>query len=222
VPTADLNQQAHEFAQRVKDLLNRTVTHGIPITSVLADNGQCYVGYRVSKRDHLRVEPIPLTTSAAPARAYLIANHALRLDPEGEFLTDGRAVFGIYTDTMKKELIARWDYNRDLTEWPSAHLHVGGENEHLRGLHADFGVKPDLERHHFPVGGKRFRPCLEDVIEYAVLEGIAKPRDNWRDVIEEHRAEFHRKQLSAAVRRDQETAAEMLRHLDWSVSPPPR
>ncbi|MDE0268979.1 MAG: hypothetical protein OXI96_08095 [Acidimicrobiaceae bacterium] len=31
---------------------------------------------------------------------------------------------------------------------------------------------------HLLVGGRRFRPCLEDVIEFCVLERLVNPRDD--------------------------------------------
>jgi hypothetical protein len=138
----------------------------------------------------------------------------LRLDPEGIHLTDARTLYGVYADDALEKMIARWDYNRDLQDWPTAHLHVGGESNVLQELHVQLpDVKSEVARHHFPVGGKRFLPCLEDVVEYVILEGLAAPRASWQDAVEEHRADFHRIQLKAAVRRDPDAATEALREI---------
>jgi hypothetical protein len=73
---------------------------------------------------------------------------------------------------------------------------------------------------HFLVGGPRFRPCLEDVLtviidefgvdqEPGALEALAAGRRTWR-----------LGQLGAAVRDSPETAAQTLRNLGYTVTPP--
>ena len=58
---------------------------------------------------------------------------------------------------------------------------------------------------HFPVGGKRFRPCLEDVIEFLAVERIVQKKDGYEKLLEAGRERFRRNQLMAAMRRDPET-----------------
>jgi len=200
--------------------LNGTITVGVRITSVLAESGACFVGFNVSKRDHARMEPIPITISKAPATCFLVVRHVLRLDDEREHLTDARCAFGVYADDAKRKLLVRYDYNRDLESRASAHVHVDGVSPALTILSERTDARPELERLHLPVGGKRFRPCVEDVIEFLVTEGIARPHSRWSDVVDEHRAEYHRRQLRAAVRRDQESAALELRAQGWKLEPP--
>jgi len=58
------------------------------------------------------------------------------------------------------------------------------------------------------------RPALEDVVEFLVIEGLAVPRDEgWRDVLQAEREAFQLIQLRAAIRRDPETAREVLKGL---------
>jgi hypothetical protein len=38
----------------------------------------------------------------------------------------------------------------------------------------------ELGRLHFPVGGKRFWPCLEDLVEMLIVEGLVSGRDGWQ------------------------------------------
>lgn len=82
------------------------------------------------------------------------------------------------------------------------------------------GIRRELHRFHLPVGGRRFRPSVEDVIEFLAVEGLVEARPGWQDVVEVERAEFHRVQLLAAIRRDPETARQALDQLGWSVLPP--
>lgn len=53
---------------------------------------------------------------------------------------------------------------------------VGLAHQHLAGRVGG--------RLHFTVGGKRFRPCLEDVIEMLTVEGLLSGRDGWSDAVE--------------------------------------
>jgi hypothetical protein len=59
--------------------------------------------------------------------------------------------------------------------------------------------------------GRRFRPILEDVIEFLVSEGLVDPRPGWLDAVEDGRRAFLRKQLRAAIRREPDIALEALK-----------
>jgi hypothetical protein len=52
-----------------------------------------------------------------------------------------------------------------------------------------------LDRLHFPVGGRRFRPILEDVIEFLIVERLARARDGWADVLSQERDRYYGIQL---------------------------
>jgi hypothetical protein len=67
-------------------------------------------------------------------------------------------------------------------------------------------AKRSLDRLHFPVGGRRFRPILEDVIEFLMAERLAKAREGWAEVLSRERDQYYRIQLQAAIRRDPESA----------------
>jgi hypothetical protein len=67
---------------------------------------------------------------------------------------------------------------------------------------------------HLPVGGKRFRPCLEDLVEMLIVEELTVGRPGWQEAIEEHRSRFRRIQLMAAVRDDPEATREELSRLN--------
>ncbi len=59
------------------------------------------------------------------------------------------------------------------------------------------------------MGGRRFRPILEDVIEFLIVEQLAKPRDDgWKDVLDQEREEYYRIQLQAAIRETRRSHSE--------------
>jgi hypothetical protein len=79
-----------------------------------------------------------------------------------------------------------------------------------------------LERLHLPVGDRRFRPTLEDLVEFLIMEKLADPHRRWKSAIDAGRAGFQDKQLKAAVRRHPDTAVDVLKKLGYTVNPPRR
>lgn len=201
-------------------LLNGTITHGVRIGAVVSGN-VAVVGYRVSRKSPAP-EPIPLTISRKPASLFLYVAHTLVIDEWARFLANQRSTYSLQDgDGDSGRTLLTYDYVRDPpNEYPAAHLHVYGAGafDHLISLAETRPNKTaDL---HIPVGGRRFRPCLEDLIEFCVLEGLVEPRIAWADVLTESRDVYHKRQLAAAVRRSPDQAATALRHNGWTVEPP--
>ena len=107
--------------------------------------------------------------------------------------------YGLYQDDdLNTEPILRFEYIRDLEEYPEAHFHVRAESSDFDTLSSRAGQKEhaSLDRLHLPVGGKRFRPVLEDLIEFLLRERLVEAREGWEKIFAEHREGWHRKQLS--------------------------
>jgi hypothetical protein len=86
--------------------------------------------------------------------------------------------------------------------------------------HRRKGTVPRLAQLHFPVGGHRFRPCLEDVLQMLIFEFGLDTQPSWLTAVEKGRAEWRDMQLRAAVRDATGSAAEVLRSLGYSVTSP--
>jgi hypothetical protein len=215
----ELADQARTFAAEVTELLNGTVTHGVRLSAVIAPlvTTTVHVGRGITRRN-LRVEPIPLTLGSKPAPAYLYVAYVLELDPEGTHLAVLKSQYGIYLDLERREMVVHWDYERNpVNEYPVAHIQVNGESDYFSRLteRASSCGLPSPERplrdFHLPVGGRRYRPTLEDVVEFLIVEHLVDARDGWQNVIGQHRQEWERRQLQAAVRRYPAIAIEQLR-----------
>ncbi len=61
------------------------------------------------------------------------------------------------------------------------------------------------------MGSRRYRPTLEDFIEFLILEGLTEARAGWREVLDAGRDAYRRVQLRAAIRRDPLTALGAIR-----------
>lgn len=179
------------------------------------------MAFRITKKD-FKPKLIPLTLGARKAHASLMVAYVLVLDPEGEYLSVSKSQFGLYLDehpSEKPELLAHWDYERQPTHgYPAAHVQVNGEASHFdrlcdlarERLGRDCPPRP-MGHLHLPVGGRRYRPSLEDVIEFLILENLVDCRAGWKEVIETHREIWEARQLQAAVRRLPQLAIDQLR-----------
>jgi hypothetical protein len=82
------------------------------------------------------------------------------------------------------------------------------------------GKVPRLAEYHFPTGGHRFRPCVEDVFEMLITQFRVDALPDWQEAVAEGRKEWRDKQLMSAVRDAPETAAKVLRRLGYPVGTP--
>lgn len=123
------------------------------------------------------------------------------------------------------------DYVRDAgTGVPSAHLNVHADRDDTvmamiqagrvkrgksRTRRMERGIQPRLGDVHFPLGGHRFRPCVEDVLEMLILEFGIDCHPNYVAALAAGRKRFRQTQLAAAVSDDPETAARKLESLGY-------
>jgi hypothetical protein len=126
----------------------------------------------------------------------------------GTTISADPSVVSIGYGVRRSSVLCRLDYDRGKQGYPESHLQIKGESAAL----AAWSGKPrrELERLHFPMGGRRYRPILEDFIEFLILEGLAEARPGWRDVLDAARVAYHRVQLRAAIRRDPWTALDAI------------
>jgi hypothetical protein len=181
VAAADLQRLAREFGETVQRILNTTVCRDIRISAVVYEPGMVLVGYGLGKSS-LRTARFPVLSR----RCWLDVGYRLRLDDSGEYLAVDASAISIYAADDDKSCLCRFDYERGKREYPEAHLQVYGESGALASW-AGIPRTRQLDRLHFPVGGRRYRPTLEDVVEFLITEGLALPRDDgWVNVL--HRA----------------------------------
>jgi len=134
------------------------------------------------------------------------------------------------------EPLFRYDYDESSDgKVPAAHLNVHGHRDELvfammaaghrlrgraRASDVRRGRVPRVSTLHFPLGGHRFRPALEDVLEMVVREFGLDARDGWEAAIRAGRERWRGVQLRAAVRDDPTAATAALVALGYAVTPP--
>ena len=182
--------------------------------------GRAVVGHGVSDRN-VTVSPIPLNTPRSRTGLFLFVAYTLDLDEEDqEFLTVEKSSYQLQTDQEKT--VVSYDYVRDPSNaYPEAHLQIRGECSGLAEL-ASVGLKQrSPSKLHLPTGGRRFRPCLEDIIEFCIVEELVIPHNpDWKEVVKARRDHFYSRQLRAAVRQNPKEAVGVLSWLGYSVAEP--
>lgn len=205
-----LTGPARAFAQEVQEVLNKTVCNGAVVRAVVSWDkslGQSIVIVGTNL-DGLIAQPVALCIDQKKPSSWLEAQFRCDLDDRGRFLMFLSSYFGIYAPDGVAQL-CHYDYERNKEGYPAAHVQIDGHCPTLGALPGR-RTADELGKLHFPVGGRRYRPTIEDMIEFVIFEGFAGGRTGWEQVIAEHRQTFHQNQLRAAVRRHPEIAQEVL------------
>lgn len=214
----DLERDSRQLAQELTDLLNATVCDGIRLSTVISpgrDRVRAVIGYEISKQDLDLRRCIAVTIGADP-KIWLGFSMRLEQDFQDEYLMVRQSIMLLSASADPADALLHYDYERDKPDdYPDAHLQICATSEEWErvGIRID-GSERLLERMHLPVGGRRFRPTLEDIVEFLITEKLAQPKTGWKQAVDKGRESFRQKQLCAAIRRDPDTARDALARLD--------
>jgi hypothetical protein len=169
----------------------------------------------------------------------LIVDFDCSWDHQQTYLMVQRASFRV-EPLGKGQPLFRYEFESDMrtAHLPSAHLHVHAHRDEflyamIRGqkgrpkkrAKAVIGETktsvPRLSDIHFPLGGARMRPCLEDVLEMLHCEFGVDLERGAQTVLDEGRARWRRRQIGAAVRDAPEEAVRVLRELGYPIEDHP-
>lgn len=244
-PRPDLATLAREFAEDLTRTVQAVVGNDCP--PFIADTPQLAQpsGFSVAVVRQDPAEGITLCSGDEPLLT-LMVEFRCSWDGHGAYLAVIWSRIEVFPrDDIGKEQLVRFEYVKDMrSRVPAAHVQVHGTHEALTELMAEAGSgtkrgrrrqasaaggkSPRLAELHFPVGGHRFRPCLEDVLEMLIEEfGIDVPGGDLpaaRETLADGRETWRRSQVGAAVRDAPNEAVRVLRELgyqiDWEGSGP--
>lgn len=191
-----LVRQTEQFADEVASLLQSTVCPDARIIAEVVEN-------RVRVSSPLggdKPEPLRL---AIDGRQLLNLEVRWRCtwDHAGRYLSVTDSKFALTLPHLREPLV-RVEYQKDRSYFP-AHVQVHAESGafgYLRAFHPD-DKPPKLQRLHLPVGDRRFRPCLEDVVEMAVRDlNVDVVDEAWLQRVNEGRDRWRVLQTKAAIR----------------------
>jgi hypothetical protein len=123
-PRTEFDAQARGFADDLSSLLNKTVTDGIRIKSVLRKDGKIgWVGYQINKRNFAPGKLVPLTFKGASPSCYLHVMFTLHLDADVRRLVVQRSKYGVYCHNDFESMVFHYDFDREPdNEYPTPHF----------------------------------------------------------------------------------------------------
>lgn len=149
----------------------------------------------------------------------LMLDYSLCLDRSGKHLAVHSSTFRL-TDRRGKAPLIRMEYVRDAISVPCSHVHVHAQSGHITHLLSKTGhaTPHAVESIHIPTGGDRFRPCVEDFIQFLIEECNVAPREGWKAEVDVGRERWREHQTAAAVRDRPEIAISVLENLGLTVT----
>lgn len=143
------------------------------------------------------------------------------LDSTETYLAVEQSVFKV-TAMVDRTPIVRYDYDRDARSKPSSHIQIHAHRGAISHVLSQAGhPKPHaLESLHFPTGGARFRPCLEDLLEFLIRDCKFTAKDGWSQAVREGRERWRRLQVRAIARDVPSEAVSVLQGLGYTVTAP--
>lgn len=214
-----LVRQTEQFASGLQELLNKTVCDFAQVQGrVRPDGTQSIVGTNL---DELTSRPIELRSNTATPLWLDISAYLMLDEDEGTFLTVRSSVWALSVGNPPQDVL-HYDYERDKDRYTEAHLQICASHPGLETFLGELGRKEvgALAKIHLPVGGRRFRPALEDLLECLINEGLVEPQAGWQKVLNDSRQGYRDKQVAAAIRRRPDIAISELRRLGHVVTEP--
>jgi hypothetical protein len=221
--TFDLLRESEKFAQTVQDLLD----------AVLPVDPKADIEHR--RLNVLKQDPWYVIRPGSQKKL-----GAIHLLADGEHLANLSLTFKCGPDRVSRYLAVRkssfqlqWlgegpplmrlDFDHKSHTVPVAHWNVHAERGATSVLLAKCNPKHVglLSKVHLPLGGTRYRPCLEDFLEMLIKEFKFDTKSKWSDAIEVGRESWRIKQAKSIVRDLPDIAARVLENeLDYKVTPP--
>lgn len=211
-----IEEQAHEFGETVSDLVARCFRTAPAISLTI-------VGDRIRIRPDGQSDQsggVPLLVRGH-CLAWLRLHYSCRPDVTGKYLAIESGNFWVVS-TKDRTPLFRFEFSYESRTAPHSHIQVHGERGALTHLLTRTGHdRPhEMSALHLPTGGSRFRPSLEDVIQFLIEDCGFESAEGWLDAVHEHRAAWRDKQTRAAARAMPQAAAEALEAIGYTVVAP--
>jgi hypothetical protein len=220
-----LQDVAQDFAAELADTVSRFLDRECSFTSTAISNGRFVVADKDGDGIPLHINGEQLLVLSVDIRCHW--------DSRETYLAVEQSSFKVFAGSQSGEPLFRYEFLRDPqnANVPCAHLQIGAHRDeftHALGYGGSSrrsrkragippGKAPRIVDVHFPLGGPRFRPCLEDILAMTREEFGIDTAKGWQKVVNEGRRRWRLIQLASAVRDCPEEAARVLRELDYTV-----
>jgi hypothetical protein len=222
---ASLEEQAAGFAEEITATVQAVSPGCAPFVTFLVKD---------SHRLVVRLHPdtgVPLHVNGEPLLSLKVVFRCTWDTADSFLAIDSSKVEVFASPQTGGNPLFRYEYERNAHSKPAAHLHIHGHRDSFTYVMTRAGratklarkrmeqdVVPSMQDLHFPLGGHRFRPCLEDVMEMLIDEFGIDNAGEARAMLRAGRVRWRRAQVRSAVRDDPESAVEVLKALGYSVA----
>lgn len=214
----DLDARADEWAGELLALLSATLPgeHSVAIER----QPPRYVVH-TSSRDGERIGHVPLRIKGRNGvAAWFFVSMSLRPDRTGRYLAVASSA--LVLKGLDRKPLVRLEFLDDAKKVPCCHWQFHGESlpfqELLKATRPTSKAATRLSALHFPVGGARMRPGIEDFLQFVIqecgFEGVA----GWRTAVNQSRSTWRVRQAKTIVRdAPRAVAAALSEHLGVRV-----
>ncbi len=171
-----------------------------------------------------------LRASEAPSAPalFLNAHYTVEMDPTRSRLRIATSLVGLWADVTggrkRPRPLVRVEYDRRQSGRgrAAAHVHLHANSPELAWMYGSAGrPAPDLHALHFPVGGRRFRPTLEEFLLFLDRENLFNDwKEGWKPRLIRSLEAWERRQARATARQFPDEAIGALETLGYSVTAP--
>ncbi len=215
----DIEEAAAQFTRELEALINKL----IPFPVVLVAEWQQFRGVWRATISTADIAGLPISINAKPTFQLQFKYHC-EFHTARKRLTVRSSSFKVMHAITRLPL---WHYGyvweMKKADSAIAHLNVHAHRNEIAAAMAIANPDSDnmeVQALHFPFGGPRFRPILEDVFEMLITEFNIDTAPGAIRVLKKSRNRYFERQLETAVFDQPETAAATLRQLGYIVEPP--
>ncbi|BAU97433.1 hypothetical protein N24_3171 [Corynebacterium suranareeae] len=212
----DFQRQATEFALDIKDLLDTCLPGETGFRQGTVATEGLRANFEASKVLYLGKD--------RSNRASISCGYYLCANSTGKHLAVESSSFKVEFKANKRPIpIVRFEYERHARNKPVQHFQFHSESLPLAILLARAGrydIAAQQQDVHFPMGGHRYRVCLEDIVELVIREFRAEANPNWETRVQEGRRVFRERQTDTIIRKNLVRSVEMLKELGFKIEPP--
>ena len=159
---------------------------------------------------------------------FLRARYIVEMGPKDGHLRVASSMVGLWADVTggrkRPRPIVRVEYDRrqSASGQAAAHVHLHANSPELAWMYGSAGrPAPDLHALHFPVGGRRFRPTLEEFLLFLDREDLFNDwKEGWKPRLIRSLEAWERRQARATARQFPEEAVGALETLGYGVTAP--
>ena len=226
----EFRRSVEEFVTKLNSLLDHSIDVGGRFDAALSRGGARAVLEVCADADVQSVGVALVRSHDDPENPslFLRVRYIVEMDQTDGHLRVVSSLVGLWADVTggqkRPRPLVRVEYDRSQLRRGRAagHVHLHANSPELAWLYGSSGrPAPDLHALHFPVGGRRFRPTLEEFLLFLDRENLFNDwKDGWKPRLIRSLEAWERRQARATARQFPGEAVGALETLGYRVTAP--